>query len=116
MRNIAVEDPLRFRILRPLDRGGISRVYVAFDEELNREVALKELRRRYADNPRSRSRFLFEAEVTAGLEHPGVVPVYTRGQHDDGGAFFTMRLIRGESLGAAITRFHQADGPGGWAS
>jgi serine/threonine protein kinase len=102
-------DPRRLRVLRPLDRGGISRVFVAYDEELNREVALKQLRRRYADRPRSRSRFLFEAEVTAGLEHPGVVPVYGLGRFADGRIFFTMRLIRGESLREAIRRTYRPD-------
>jgi serine/threonine protein kinase len=102
-------DPRRLCVLRPLDRGGISRVFVAHDEELNREVALKQLRRRYADRPRSRSRFLFEAEVTAGLEHPGVVPVYGLGRFADGRIFFTMRLIRGESLREAIRRAHRPD-------
>jgi serine/threonine protein kinase len=117
MSELPVSDLRRFRILHQLDSGGISRVYVAHDEELNREVALKQLRRRYADEPRSRSLFLFEAEVTAGLEHPGVVPVYGLGQHADGRAFFTMRLIRGESLKEAVKRFHRPEGPAeGWAS
>src|SRR5262245_28375568 len=106
-------DPCRFRILRPLDRGGISRVFVAYDEELNREVALKQLRRRYADHARSMSRFLFEAEVTAGLEHPGVVPVYGAGQLPDHRVFFTMRLIRGDNLRRAIKRIHPPGGPKG---
>jgi serine/threonine protein kinase len=113
MDSLPVMDPGRFRILRPLDRGGISRVFVAYDEELNREVALKQLRRRYADRPRSMARFRFEAEVTAGLEHPGVVPVYGAGQFADGSAFFTMRLIRGESLRGAIKRSYPPGGPKG---
>ncbi|WP_406696400.1 serine/threonine-protein kinase [Singulisphaera sp. Ch08] len=113
MNALPVMDPCRFRILRPLDRGGISRVFVAYDEELNREVALKQLRRRYADRIRSRSRFLFEAEVTAGLEHPGVVPVYGMGQFADRRTFFTMRLIRGETLRGAIKRAHSTGKPRG---
>ena len=49
------------------------------DEELHREVALKEIQDQHADDPRSRPRFLLEAEITGGLEHPGIVPVYGLG-------------------------------------
>src|SRR5262249_29586354 len=62
---------LRFGILRPHAEGGLGQVYVARDEELNREVALKEIKGDRADDPTSRSRFLLEAEITGGLEHPG---------------------------------------------
>ena len=66
----------RFRILRPHVRGGLGEVFVANDEELNREVALKEIQTQHADQADHRSRFLLEAEITGGLEHPGIVPVY----------------------------------------
>ena len=79
-------------------------------------MALKQLRRRYADESQARSRLLFEAEVTAGLEHPGVVPVYGLGQYADGRPFFTMRLTRGDYLDSAIKHFHWTDRPGGWSS
>ena len=82
---------------------------VAFDEELRREVALKEIRDQHADNPDSRARFLMEAEVTGGLEHPGVVPVYSLGRGPDGRPFYAMRFIRGESLRKAIERFHSPE-------
>jgi serine/threonine-protein kinase len=51
-----------------------------------------------------------EAEVTGGLEHPGIVPVYGLGCYPDGRPFYTMRFIKGESLRDAIRRFHGADG------
>lgn len=97
---------LRFRILRPHARGGLGLVYLARDEELNRDVALKEIQERHADRPESRSRFMLEAEVTGGLEHPGIVPVYGLGQYADGRPFYAMRFIRGDSLKEAIERFH----------
>src|SRR5262249_57670833 len=75
---------LRFRILRPHARGGLGQVSVALDEELNREVALKEIQDRHADDRDSRARFLLEAEITGGLEHPGIVPVYGLGHYGDG--------------------------------
>jgi len=99
----------RFCILRPHAKGGLGEVFVAFDQELHREVALKQIQERYANDPASRSRFLREAEITGGLEHPGIVPVYGL-QHDpDGRPFYAMRLVRGESLKDAIRRFHAAE-------
>jgi serine/threonine-protein kinase len=102
----------RFHILRPLARGGLGEVFVARDEELKREVALKEIQERHADRPESRARFLLEAEVTGGLEHPGIVPVYGLGAYPDGRPFYAMRFIKGDSLKEAIRRFYQADAGG----
>jgi tetratricopeptide (TPR) repeat protein/tRNA A-37 threonylcarbamoyl transferase component Bud32 len=102
----------RYRVLRPHARGGLGEVFVALDTELNREVALKEIRAQHAQDPGSRSRFLLEAEVTGGLEHPSIVPVYGLGQYADGRPCYAMRLIRGETLKNAIRRFHDADVPG----
>lgn len=96
----------RFRILRPHAKGGLGQVSVALDSELNREVALKEIQGKYADQPDTRSRFLLEAEITGGLEHPGIVPVYGLGTYADGRPFYAMRFIRGDSLMDAIDRFH----------
>ncbi len=104
--------PGRFRILRPHARGGLGEVFVARDEELRREVALKQIQDRYAEDLQSRARFVLEAEVTGGLEHPGIVPVYGLGTDAGGRPYYAMRLIRGDSLKEAIERFHRADGPG----
>ena len=68
--------PIRYRRLLPHAKGGLGEVFVALDEELQREVALKEIQGEHADRGESRARFLLEAEVTGKLEHPGVVPVY----------------------------------------
>jgi serine/threonine-protein kinase len=99
-------DGLRFRVLRPHARGGLGAVFVALDGELNREVALKEILDRHADDASSRRRFLVEAEITGGLEHPGIVPVYGLGAYEDGRPFYAMRFIHGDSLKHAIATFH----------
>jgi serine/threonine protein kinase len=96
----------RFRVLRPHARGGLGAVFVALDTELHREVALKQILEQRADDPVSRSRFLVEAEITGGLEHPGIVPVYGLGTYADGRPYYAMRFIRGDSLKEAIARFH----------
>jgi serine/threonine-protein kinase len=103
---------LRYRVLRPHAQGGLGEVFVALDRELNREVALKQIRPEHADDQPSRARFLLEAELTGALEHPGVVPVYGLGCYADGRPFYAMRFIRGESLKDGIRRFHAADVPG----
>ncbi len=102
---------LRFRVLRPFARGGLGEVLVAEDQELHREVALKQIQERFADDVESRHRFVQEAEITGALEHPGIVPVYGLGQYADGRPYYAMRFIRGDSLNDAIERFHKEDGP-----
>jgi serine/threonine-protein kinase len=96
----------RYRPLRLHAQGGLGEVYVARDEELSREVALKRLRRPHAGDADSRRRFLREGEITGGLEHPGVVPVYGLTRDADGQPCYAMRFIRGQTLQEAITRLH----------
>jgi serine/threonine protein kinase/polyhydroxyalkanoate synthesis regulator phasin len=102
----ATADGQRFRVLRPHAQGGLGAVFVALDAELHREVALKQILEKHADNPVSRQRFLLEAEVTGGLEHPGIVPVYGLGTDQDGRPYYAMRFIRGDTLKDAIEKFH----------
>jgi tetratricopeptide (TPR) repeat protein/tRNA A-37 threonylcarbamoyl transferase component Bud32 len=100
---------VRYRKVRPHARGGLGEVFLAVDEELQREVALKEIQEQHADRGDSRARFLREARVTGRLEHPGIVPVHGLGCYADGRPFYAMRFIHGDSLQEAIARFHQAD-------
>jgi serine/threonine protein kinase len=100
----------RFRVLRFHRRGGLGEVFVARDEELHREVALKQIQDEHADDPVSRQRFLVEAEITGGLEHPGIVPVYGLGVGADGRPYYAMRFIRGDTLKDAIAAFHADTG------
>jgi serine/threonine-protein kinase len=102
----ATSDGQRFRVLRPHARGGLGAVFVAFDGELNREVALKQMLDQHADDPGSRRRFLMEAEITGSLEHPGIVPVYGLGTYDGGRPYYAMRFVKGDSLKEAVERFH----------
>jgi serine/threonine-protein kinase len=102
-------DGQRFRLLRPHARGGLGEVFVALDGELHREVALKQILEKHADDPVSRQRFVAEAEITGGLEHPGVVPVYGLGTYGGGRPYYAMRFIKGDSLKEAIEHFHGDD-------
>jgi tetratricopeptide (TPR) repeat protein len=102
----ATSDGQRFRVLRPHAQGGLGAVLVALDTELHREVALKQILDHHADDPAGRQRFLLEAEITGGLEHPGIIPVYGLGTYGDGRPYYAMRFIRGDSLKQAIEHFH----------
>ena len=96
----------RYRILRPHARGGLGQVYVAADQQVGREVALKEVRQGFELNKEVQRRFLREAQITGRLKHPGIVPVFSVGSNEDGSLFYTMPLIDGHSLQFAIQEFH----------
>jgi tRNA A-37 threonylcarbamoyl transferase component Bud32 len=77
-------------------------VYRARDVELQRDLAMKVLRRSRAMDARSVARFLEEAQVAAQLDHPGIVPVHEVGLGTDGQLYFTMKLVRGRTLEAIV--------------
>jgi WD40 repeat protein/serine/threonine protein kinase len=125
--------PHRYQQFKSVGQGGMGIVYLALDTELNRNVAFKVVRpdAGHGDSeaiaasplelfpPRASSGesarftelsalFLQEAWVTAGLEHPGIVPVYELGETPDGVPYYTMRFVQGartieEALGEATS-------------
>jgi eukaryotic-like serine/threonine-protein kinase len=92
-------DPQRYRVIGEHGRGGLGRVLHVHDNELGREIAIKEL---LADDPVSQLRFCREALITARLEHPGIVPVHEAGRWPDGTLFYSMRLVSGCPLDDVI--------------
>ncbi len=86
-------------------KGGMGRVWLARDGSLGRQIALKELRPDQSDNSIVCSRFLYEAKITAQLEHPGIVPVYELGEGD--APYYTMRFVRGRTLTEATRAYHK---------
>jgi eukaryotic-like serine/threonine-protein kinase len=86
-------------------KGGMGRVWLARDTSLGRQIALKELRPDQTDNLIVFSRFLYEAKITAQLEHPGIVPVYELGEGE--APYYTMRFVKGRTLSEAIRAFHK---------
>jgi serine/threonine-protein kinase len=97
----------RYTLTRLHATGGIGQVWLAHDDDLGRDVALKELRPERQDHPAARARFLEEARVTGQLEHPGIVPVHELVRPADGQPFYTMRLVRGRTLAEAIKDYHR---------
>jgi PAS domain S-box-containing protein len=94
--------------------GGIGRVWLARDRQLDREVAIKELLPANAGNAKIAARFVREAQLTGQLEHPGVVPVYEldRGAEDDQ-PFYAMKFVRGRTLKSAVEAYHSQRALGG---
>ena len=99
----------RYRLIRPMARGGLGQVLLARDEVFGREVALKHILPHLGEDSRMQGRFLVEARITGNLEHPGIVGVYAIGCDPGGRPFYVMRLIRGETLRDAIRRYHSGE-------
>src|SRR6266550_3322933 len=92
----------RYDIRSHLGSGGMGEVYLAYDTELEREIAVKVLRDQEGSGERSR-RFVQEAKAASALHHPNVAHVYEIGSQDDM-RFIAMEIIKGETLRARIAR------------
>jgi eukaryotic-like serine/threonine-protein kinase len=92
----------RYLILRRIGSGGMADVYCAEDTHLGRQVALKVLHRRFAQDQEFVERFRREASAAAGLQHPNVVGVFDRGKHD-GTYYIAMEHLPGRTLKEIVT-------------
>ena len=93
----------RYELTDRIAGGGMGEVWRARDGVLGREVAVKLLRREYADDETFLERFRAEARHAASLSHPGIAGVYDYGE-DGGTAFLVMELVEGEALSTRIKR------------
>jgi len=87
----------RYRVLRKIGAGGMADVWLAEDSHLQRQVALKVLHQRFAQDREFVERFRREAEAAAGLQHPNVVAIFDRGDVD-GTYYIAMECLHGHSL------------------
>src|SRR6185503_7884244 len=94
----------RYELVRELGEGGMGHVEHARDRDLLRDVAVKLLRPELLGDAAMLDQFLWEARVTAHLDHPNIVPVHDVGRVDEN-VFFTMKLVRGATLESVL------DGP-----
>jgi eukaryotic-like serine/threonine-protein kinase len=92
----------RYRILRRIGSGGMADVYCAEDGHLGRQVAIKVLHRRFAQDQEFVERFRREAKSAAGLNHPNVVGVFDRGEHE-GTYYIAMEFLTGRTLKDIVT-------------
>jgi serine/threonine protein kinase len=94
----------RYRVVRRLGAGGMGTVYVALQEPLGREVALKVVRRDLAGDERTLERFRREARSLSQAHHPHIVTLYDFGELSSGALWFAMELVRGENLRQRLVR------------
>jgi serine/threonine protein kinase len=90
-----------YKLKEELDRGAYGVIHRALQPGVGRDVAVKVIRREYADDPAFIRRFEAEAQTIARLEHPYIVPLYDYWR-DPEGAYLVMRYLRGGSLHAAL--------------
>jgi serine/threonine protein kinase len=101
-------DTLRYTLTRVHAEGGLGKIWIAHDTDLNRDVALKEIKTAAAPTQDAWHRFLKEAQITGQLEHPNIVPVYELARRkEDDQPFYTMRFLRGQTLREAAGEFHR---------
>jgi beta-lactam-binding protein with PASTA domain len=99
----------RYRVISRLGSGGMAEVYLARDELLGREVAVKVLHQHFAEDQEFVERFRREASSAAGLSHPNIVGIFDRGEWN-GTYYIAMEYVAGRSL-KAIVREHGAIDP-----
>ena len=92
----------RYRVIRRLGAGGMAEVYCAEDQQLGRQVALKLLYRRFAEDDEFVERFRREASAAAGLQHPNIVMVHRVGVHE-AQHYFSLDYFEGQRLALGVS-------------
>ena len=87
----------RYRIVAQLGVGGFGVVYRGYDDDLRRDVAIKVPHRERLASAADAEAYLAEARVLAGLDHPGIVPVYDFGRTDDGLCYVVSKFVEGST-------------------
>ena len=98
------DDPTRigrYRVIRRLGQGGFGRVYLAHDDDLDRDVAIKVPNPERIAGPGDVEAYLAEARALARLDHPHIVPVHDVGRTGDGQCYVVSKYIDGERPGRA---------------
>ncbi len=98
----------RFLVERPLGEGGAGEVLLATDQDIGRQVALKRIRTEI-QSPEALARFIQEIRTVGRLEHPNIIPIHDVGIDEQGGYYFVMKYVRGETLEDVIARLRSGD-------
>src|SRR5687767_15991820 len=97
MKPIPVKSVAHYRIVEPIGAGGMGAVYKAYDNKLQRIVALKLLPSEYVSQQDRRRRFFQEARAASALNHPHILTIYEVGE-DEGRPYIAMEFVEGETL------------------
>jgi eukaryotic-like serine/threonine-protein kinase len=101
-------DTERYEAREFIAAGGMGEVWRVHDREMDRLLAMKVLAAPYLNNAIAHARFVNEAQVTAALQHPGIVPLHDLGTLPDGRPYFTMKEVRGQTFLTLIEELHSA--------
>lgn len=97
----SIED--KYKILRSIGKGGMGEVLLAYDDNCERQIALKRIRPDLIQHPQVQKRFLKEAHITSQMTHPAIIPIYTIHRHKEH-SHYTMPFVEGETLKQIIKK------------
>lgn len=97
----------RYTLTHVCGKGGVGEVWLAKDPHLNRDIALKKFRSDRNEDVDARLRLIKEAQITGQLEHPNIIPVHELDRMEDGSPYYTMKLLRGQTLSDRIKAYHR---------
>lgn len=94
----------RYQLQGEIARGGMGAIIKGRDTDLGRDLAIKVLLDSHKDKPEVIQRFIEEAQIGGQMQHPGIAPIYELGQFKDKRPFFSMKLVKGETLAKLLAR------------
>jgi eukaryotic-like serine/threonine-protein kinase len=94
----------RYQVEKTLGHGGFGVVYLAYDNQLNRHVAIKVPRSESLKDPKTSALYIAEARTVAALDHPQIVPIYDVGSSDSEPCFIVSKFIDGTNLAAKLSQ------------
>ena len=107
--SLTQKPPDKYKFRKSIGRGGMKMVLQVRDTDTARDVAMAVLPDAAIRPKKDLRKFVEEARITASLEHPNIVPVHEIGMDAAGAPYFTMKLLRGETLAAVLERLNKQD-------
>jgi eukaryotic-like serine/threonine-protein kinase len=98
-----------YQIIKLIAKGGMGEVFLAYDENCGRQIALKKIRADLDEHPHLQKRFLKEAYLTCQLAHPTIIPIY-RIYEEGKNSYYTMPFVEGETLKYVLKRTKEQEG------